>query len=104
MPRTSTSNGRRSPPDESKWKDSVITVLGEVPRLERRYAESQPVKASERRHRYAVQVQMRNQTMLVTGCAPNTCSGMIVLNSDKVSPNTNPGANNIEFLLDKVER
>ena len=88
--------------DESKWKDSVITVLG------KKFRAWNVATLNHNLFKHLnddivtpVKLQMRNQTMLVTGCAPNTCNGLIVLNSDKVSPNTNPGANNIEFLLDK---
>ena len=88
--------------DESKWKDSVITVLG------KKFRAWNVATLNHNLFKHLnddivtpFKVQMRNQTMLVTGCAPNTCNGLIVLNSDKVSPNTNPGANNIEFLLDK---
>ena len=72
----------------------------EVPCVERRHPESQPVQASERRHRYTVQGADGTKPCSSPD-APNTCNGFIVLNSDKVGPNTNPGANNIEFLLDK---
>lgn len=88
--------------DEAKWRDSVITVLGKkfrawnVSTLNHNLFEhlNNDIVAP-------FKVEMRDQTMLVTECAPKTCSGLIVLNSDKVSPNTNPGANNIEFLLNK---
>lgn len=93
--------------DESKWKDSVITVQGRKFRAWNSSTLNHNLFAHLNREIVTPlkndKVEMWNQTMLVTSCAPNTCSGFIVLNSDKVSPNTKPsGADNIEFLLAKA--
>lgn len=89
--------------EESKWKDSVITVMGKKFRAWNVGSLEHNLFAHLNNDIVTpFKVQMRNQTMLVTECAPKTCTGLIVLNSDKVSPNTNPGADNIEFLLNKA--
>jgi CDP-diacylglycerol pyrophosphatase len=53
------------------------------------------------RQKQKVNVTMGDETLLVT--ADNTGKRLIILNSDKESPDVQPGANNIEFLLNKAQ-
>ena len=87
--------------DESKWKDSVITVLG------KKFRAWNVATLNHNLFKHLnddivtpFKVQMRNQTMLVTGCAPTRATADRPQQRQGRS-NTNPGANNIEFLLDK---
>ena len=87
--------------DESKWKDSVITVLGKKFRVERRHPKSQPVQASERRHRHAVQGADAEPNNARHRMCSQHVQRLDRPQQRQGRSNTNPGANNIEFLLDK---
>lgn len=102
--RTDLNNASKSiPTAESKWGESVITVMGKkfrawnAPNLDRNIfaiLNDQVVKglASQK-------VGMGDQTVFVTANKKGT--GVIVLDSDEVSKATNPGAKNIEFLMNE---
>lgn len=88
---------------DAKWGESVITVLGKkfrawnAPNLDRNIfaiLNDRVVKALA-----AQKVGMGDQTILVT--ANKKGGGVIVLDSDEVSKVTNPGAKNIEFLMNE---
>jgi CDP-diacylglycerol pyrophosphatase len=90
------------PTDEGKWTSTVITVMGKkfrawnVGTMDHNlftHLNDDIVKPRK--------VSMGDETMLITG-PPAKGSGFIVLNSDEKSPDTKPGANNIEFLLNKT--
>jgi CDP-diacylglycerol pyrophosphatase len=102
--RTDLNNAAKSiPTTDSKWGESVITVMGKkfrawnAPNLERNIfavLNDQVVKALS-----SQKVAMDDQTILVAANKKGT--GVIVLDSDKVSKTTNPGVGNIEFLMNE---
>lgn len=90
------------PTDESKWTSSVITVMGKKFRAwnagtmdHNLFAHLNDDIVKPRK------VSMADETILITTPHPKG-SGFVILNSDEKSPDTKPGANNIEFLLNKA--
>jgi hypothetical protein len=53
------------------------------------------------RQQQKVNVAMGDETLLVT--ANNTGKRLIILNTDEKSPDTQPGADNLEFMLNKAD-
>jgi len=105
--RTDIDNAAKSiPTKESDWRNAIITVQGKkfrawhAPDLDHNLfilLNDQIVTPLQGKK---VKVGMADETLLVT--ASTKGSGVVVLSSDEVSPDTKPaGANNIEFLLDK---
>jgi CDP-diacylglycerol pyrophosphatase len=102
--------------DESKWSTTIIKLTNAA-----RHGGQQEIKFRAwnapnvdlnlfvllnkdivtPRQQQKVNVAMGDETLLVT--ADNTGKRLIILNSDEKSPDTQPGADNLEFLLNKAD-
>jgi CDP-diacylglycerol pyrophosphatase len=103
------------PEDESKWSTTTIKLTDpaapkgqqdikfrawNAPNLDPNLFILLNKDIVKARQQQKVNVAMGDETLLVT--ADNTGKRFIILNSDKESPDTNPGASNLEFLLNKA--
>jgi CDP-diacylglycerol pyrophosphatase len=102
--------------DESKWSTTTITITNAAQQTGQQQIKFRAWSAPNveenlfvllnkdivmpRQHQ-KVNVAMGDETLLVV--PDNTGKRLIILNSDEKSPDTQPGADNIEFLLNKAD-